>query len=157
MRLSKNEVRLRALKAAAGVALFTGAVACGELPTQNLAGRGSPHVEPADEQLTPDAGATTSDAQPSASYRDATARTEVVPPDAGLVAALDSGLLDSGVEVADAGDTDAESVDAGDNCFGLEGTGEDWFACCERIGWDWNRGCQAWGPPVPPEARAEVV
>lgn len=26
----------------------------------------------------------------------------------------------------------------------------DYLACCERIGWDWDRGCAAWGPPVPP-------
>jgi hypothetical protein len=23
-------------------------------------------------------------------------------------------------------------------------------ACCEAVGWDWNQGCMAWGPPVPP-------
>jgi hypothetical protein len=27
---------------------------------------------------------------------------------------------------------------------------EAYLACCEAIGWDWNRGCAAWGPPVPP-------
>ena len=27
---------------------------------------------------------------------------------------------------------------------------EEYLACCQRIGWDWDRGCAAWGPPVPP-------
>lgn len=26
----------------------------------------------------------------------------------------------------------------------------DWVECCQRIGWDANRGCSAWGPPAPP-------
>lgn len=27
---------------------------------------------------------------------------------------------------------------------------ERYVECCQRIGWDWDRGCAAWGPPVPP-------
>lgn len=26
----------------------------------------------------------------------------------------------------------------------------DWAECCQRIGWDPQRGCGAWGPPAPP-------
>lgn len=33
---------------------------------------------------------------------------------------------------------------------GAEGDWEAYVACCEAIGWDWERGCAAWGPPVPP-------
>jgi hypothetical protein len=31
--------------------------------------------------------------------------------------------------------------------------GEDWEAysrCCDENGWNWERGCTAWGPFVPP-------
>lgn len=30
----------------------------------------------------------------------------------------------------------------------------EWSACCERNGWNWNFGCQAWGPFVPPSMEA---
>ncbi|MBK6683886.1 MAG: hypothetical protein IPG45_05380 [Deltaproteobacteria bacterium] len=32
---------------------------------------------------------------------------------------------------------------------------ERYLECCQQIGWDWDRGCAAWGPPVPPSL--EVV
>lgn len=54
------------------------------------------------------------------------------------------GAQDAGAPWVDAG-TDAAVADAG-----ICTPGEDWAACCERIGWDWNRGCAAWGPFVPP-------
>lgn len=48
---------------------------------------------------------------------------------------------DAGPALADAG------TDAGLRCdVGSEG----WTECCEAIGWDWERGCAAWGPFVPP-------
>lgn len=46
---------------------------------------------------------------------------------------------------------------AAENCerTSSEDSWEAYLACCERIGWDWDRGCAAWGPPVPPSL--EVV
>ena len=63
----------------------------------------------------------------------------------------------------DAGDSDAAIVDAGPGDARVPidggavadagtclGSGPEWLACCEAIGWDWERGCAAWGPFVPP-------
>jgi hypothetical protein len=54
---------------------------------------------------------------------------------------------------ADAGAADATPGDAGETCNAVQGTPE-WTACCNRIGWDWRRGCEAWGPFVPPAMEA---
>ena len=51
--------------------------------------------------------------------------------------------------VADAGASDATPGDAGETCNAVQGTPA-WTECCNRIGWDWRRGCEAWGPFVPP-------
>lgn len=49
---------------------------------------------------------------------------------------------------ADAGSDAGEALaDAGVGC---DIAGEGWVECCEAIGWDWDRGCAAWGPFVPP-------
>lgn len=49
---------------------------------------------------------------------------------------------------ADAG-ADA-AADAGESCSAVGDAALSWSECCERINWDWNRGCQAWGPFMPP-------
>ncbi len=57
----------------------------------------------------------------------------------------DAAIVDAGP--GDAGPIDDAAVaDAGTCSAG----GDDWVACCEAIGWDWNRGGAAWGPCVPP-------
>ncbi len=110
---SRHTLKLKALRAAAGVALFTGAVGCGTVDTETL-----------DQATTiEDAGA-------------------VVARDAG--APRDAGFRDGGF--VDAGHPDAGFV----SCDQATMTPEDYIACCESIGWDWNRGCAAWGPPAPP-------
>lgn len=57
--------------------------------------------------------------------------------------------IDVGIETTDA------LVDASDTRARCPTAAEDfeaWAACCEAIGWDWNRdpACGAWGPPMPP-------
>lgn len=49
--------------------------------------------------------------------------------------------VDAGVEAA---------ADAGEVCSAEGDAALSWSECCERIQWDWNRGCQAWGPFMPP-------
>lgn len=63
---------------------------------------------------------------------------------------------DAAVAVADAApEATPEDVaadvadDAGERCDRDAGAAA-FSACCQRIGWDWNRGCEAWGPFVPP-------
>lgn len=65
---------------------------------------------------------------------------------ADVVTARDAQVADA--QVADA-QADDVSPDAGESCSHELGS-EAYLACCERIGWDWNRGCAAWGPFVPP-------
>lgn len=57
---------------------------------------------------------------------------------------------DAALILEDAGQ-DAALADAG-----ICDVGDGWGECCERIGWDWERGCAAWGPFVPP-ADGEVA
>ena len=52
------------------------------------------------------------------------------------------------VAVADAA-TEAAAEDVGERCDRDAGA-EEFSACCQRVNWDWNRGCEAWGPFVPP-------
>lgn len=77
----------------------------------------------------------------------------------GCYSAHGAGMADAGASppredatvVEDAGQ-DAALADAG-SC---DSWSEGWAECCERIGWDWERGCAAWGPFVPP-ADGEVA
>jgi hypothetical protein len=39
----------------------------------------------------------------------------------------------------------------------VENWWEAYSACCEAIGWDWSRGCEAWGPPAPPAMSVELA
>ena len=55
--------------------------------------------------------------------------------------------------VADAGaanDDGLSADDAGAACSRDTDGGESWVECCTRIHWDWRRGCEAWGPFMPP-------
>ncbi len=63
-----------------------------------------------------------------------------------------------GEDLEDAGDADFDAgagavvADAGaPHCHdAIDKSAEAWLACCDDIGWDWSRGCEAWGPPAPP-------
>jgi hypothetical protein len=59
---------------------------------------------------------------------------------ADVAAATDAGAA------ADAGD----AADVGEFCGNEGDAAASWSECCRRINWDWNRGCQAWGPFMPP-------
>jgi hypothetical protein len=122
--LERQHIRARALRAAAAVALLGGAVACGTAPATEL----PPPV---------DAGATAPEST------DASAAT------------LDAGLADASEAALDAGLADASeaTLDAGVACDREALTPEDYVACCEAIGWVWSQGCEAWGPPAPPQMK----
>jgi len=126
---SRDDIRTKALRAAAKVALLGAATGCGTAQSSAL-----------EAQTTPDAGERP---QVEDAAADSGARMDagtVVVGDAGIV--MDAGLgIDAGLETCDM------------NAL----TSEDYLACCERIGWDWERGCAAWGPPVPPRMSAAKV
>ena len=39
---------------------------------------------------------------------------------------------------------------AGVNCMSLEPDWQAYSKCCNDVDWDFNAGCEAWGPPMPP-------
>lgn len=125
-KMRRTDLEKKALRAAAKVALLGAGFGCGTTPTEGLQAN-----EATAETPPPDAGVASADA--------ATAI------DAGTVVVGDAGVLDSGLAM------DAGAMDAGaDFCDMGSLSTEDYLACCERIGWDWERGCAAWGPPAPP-------
>ncbi|MDB4928000.1 MAG: hypothetical protein JWM10_484 [Myxococcaceae bacterium] len=120
----------RALRAARAVTLTLGATLAGCAATVG----GSPAEVPPMEAAAGDVGSDVGN-------------------DTGAVTAADAGEdagEDAGaVKVADAGED--VSADAGESCTGDERDGgETWAQCCARLNWDWNRGCGAWGPFMPP-------
>ncbi len=79
----------------------------------------------------------------------------VDPPDDILDGSLPDALAaDEDPDAAPAVDASAADTSAPDaalaDAAGACAAGDDWAACCEANGWDWDAGCMAWGPPVPP-------
>jgi hypothetical protein len=159
-RWSRSEIRRRALHAAARVALL-GAVACGQTATQAVTAQ--PEVRSEAHSSAPDAAEAHADARPlfpdAASEVFADANEAL--PDAGEAlpdaheALPDAGEAspDAAELLADAGGPMCDELSvANDAGVVTEDAWKQYQACCEANGWDWNRGCQAWGPPVPPEA-----
>ena len=119
---TQHEIMQKALRAAAGVALLGGTIACGEdVPTQELY-RGSSGFSSQTNVVT---SATVS-----------------------VNTHFEAKLIDAGIRI-DAGVPGA--LDAGAVSCDRNGLSSDeWVECCEAIGWDWDKGCAAWGPPAPP-------
>lgn len=68
------------------------------------------------------------------------------------VPAMEAATADVGADVGAVAEAGKDvSADAGESCSGEERDGgETWAQCCERLGWNWNNGCGAWGPFMPP-------
>ncbi|MGE0786238.1 MAG: hypothetical protein AB7S26_11155 [Sandaracinaceae bacterium] len=60
-------------------------------------------------------------------------------------------LADAGIDAGVGAGVDA-GVDAGDVLCDVSDEWEEYQRCCDAIGWDFDRGCYAWGPYVPPGA-----
>ena len=56
--------------------------------------------------------------------------------------------------VADAATETDAGGDAGENCTPLQSQPEAYTECCRRNGWNFELGCAAWGPFMPPEMGA---
>lgn len=67
------------------------------------------------------------------------------------LATADADTADAAADTADTADTaDAmPATDGAPRCDRDAGT-EAYIACCEAVQWDFARGCEAWGPFVPP-------
>ena len=132
-RLLRPEIRRRALHAATAVAVGA-AAGCGALD-EPVAGAANLYDTTANDGqggLDGVAGADAGRTQPDAS----TIATRVA--DAGSRPDV----------AADAGTT--EVVTTGSVCR-QDADWESYTRCCQANGWDWNKGCMAWGPPAPPE------
>lgn len=125
-----DDITRRAVRAAAGVAMFATAFGCGDAPTLTLGGSRAPSTGASDQQPGEQNAATVS---------------HVVPVEMIEQAGLTASPIDAGVS------NDAGSADAGtpETCSQDDGW-EEYEACCQAVGWDPSRGCLAWGPPVPP-------
>lgn len=58
---------------------------------------------------------------------------------------------------ADRVDASEVAADVGEVCSNEGDAAVSWTECCDRINWDWHRGCQAWGPFMPPSMDGEVA
>lgn len=110
----------RALRAVAAVTL--GALTLGAAGCAATVSQGALDAQP-DAAGDPQPDVSTADARPDVS--------------------ADAEVADAQTDAADA------SPDAQETCEGIADLAAH-NACCARIGWDWNRGCAAWGPFVPP-------
>jgi hypothetical protein len=125
--LSRDEIRRRALRAAAAVALSCTSFACGDTPVTTL------NAPPISITAGADAGPTLpSDPDAAGSAQEAGETSDV------MILAADAG------EMPDAGAVDCSNA-------------PDFVACCAAVHWDVAKGCEAWGPPVPPAWRASEV
>ena len=159
--LWKNDIHNKALRAAAGVALFGGSFACGEMPAQTL---GS--ANPNSVQQENDTGVQSSN--PDALEAPVDTGVALTPDagvslDAGQIPPEDTGVaLDAGqVPSPDAGmSMDASSLPASDaglvQCNMEDGSWEAYEKCCAMYNWDPRHGCLAWGPPAPPSASSKA-
>ena len=83
---------------------------------------------------------------------DAAPMTDAMVADSGTDSGSDAGL-DAGERI-DAGSDAGVLADAGPDCSVLADLADTqpYLDCCNANGWDWDRGCMAWGPYVPPGA-----
>ncbi len=163
-KLSRSEIHLKALRAAAAVSLFGGTLACGTVDPQNL----SPQVRDTgsvQNQYVPDSGSQVvvdSGSDPvdlgtmvrmDAGFVDTgvSPDTGTAQPDAMVMA--DMGVrVDMGNSVSDAGTPDAGACTG----FDIQTEWEAYAECCREHNWDPSAGCSAWGPSAPP-SMVEVV
>ena len=125
--MTRNEIRLRALRAAAAVSLTAGLFGCAS-------------------EIEVDVGSGSGGGQGGASSSSAATATAT----ASTTTAASSGDApiepDAGADVTDASLPMDATADAQVNC--LEAT--DYAACCDAHNWAFEAGCMAWGPPMPP-------
>lgn len=125
--MTRDEIRLRALRAAAAVSLTAGLFGCGaniEIDTSSS--------DPGDEQ---DAEASSGEGSASASTSASASSSGDTPVEP-----------DAGAEPEDAASPVDATADAQVDCF----QAPDYVACCEQQSWSPEAGCMAWGPPMPP-------
>jgi hypothetical protein len=120
--MTREEIRRRALGAAAAVSLTLGLTAC----ATEVVVAGSPSGDGQGGQSGDTAVETAAGGQGGMG---------------GVGGATASGGQGGAVAVVE----DAGSPPA---CISLEG--DAYLACCDEHLWDWDAGCMAWGPPMPP-------
>ena len=122
--MTRDEIRLRALRAAVAVSLTAGLFGCAATIEIDAASGG----EQDDEASSEDGAASASTSGEAPTEPDAD------PEDAGADPEDAASPMDA--------TADAQVVDC------LQAT--DYAACCEAHNWAPEAGCMAWGPPMPP-------
>lgn len=126
--MKREEIRRRALGAAAAVSLTLGLPACtSQVQVGEAAGGGGQGGAEVATNVGGQGGG-------------------VVDGTGGVGGVAANGGAGGAVTAPDAGPAGA--------CAGLEG--DAYLACCDANLWDWDAGCMAWGPPMPP-AMPEVM
>lgn len=157
--LARNEIRRRGLRAAFAVA-FSGTVGCGAAVDTTAAGTGA-SVDAGDSTIAASDVAAAADsvalADAAVAAETATAADSAQPSDTQPLSDLAAAdiPLDSAVaaDVAHADDAVADA-DAGGKCSVYAPGSAEYDKCCADENWDFNAGCMAWGPPVPPTMAA---
>jgi hypothetical protein len=129
--MTRTDVRRRALRAAMAVTLGTAMLGCGTTVT-DPGRRGG------------DGGSTSADGGGATTPTDPIASTAT----AGGSDASAGGASGTG-GAAQASSSSTGGVDA-KKCDMTAMTPDAYTKCCQSVNWDFNQGCEAWGPPMPP-------
>lgn len=128
--LTRAEIRRRALRAATAVAASVAVNGCADLDVPVYGASSADGVGTQDGVTAADGAGFALDAGAA---------------DRGGPFSIGGGAADVAADVA------AADADDRDNCKELmQGDWGRYQKCCDENGWDWNKGCMAWGPPPPP-------
>ncbi len=137
--MTRTDVRRRALRAAMAVTLGTAMLGCGTT-VSGPAGQG-------------DGGSA------SANGGGTTTPTGAIASSSTTGGAVSGSGGDSGSGGAAQASTTGSGGAPAAKCSLSSMTPDAYTKCCESVHWDFNQGCEAWGPPMPPSMdwRAEEV
>jgi len=157
-KLERSEIRRRALRAAAAVALTV--TACGDPAAADLTGPAPTSADASQSEVAAARQPGQSDVASGETAAGETTAGEITGDGDGAVGANDTDgagdtpFVDSaqGADATSAAEV-AQGADAKADTAGHCDNTQPWRiyqACCEAVNWDWDKGCQAWGPPAPP-------
>ncbi len=177
-RLTRDQITRRALRAATAVAVGGFAPACATMDVAVVGSDDAAGLDGAADAAAIDVQAADASDAPrwpvgiggSGSSGDAAAGDDVAAQtDDGATAGDDAGapgddtgapgddtLATTDADTMATADADASDAAEADACVDT-GDWEAYAACCDANGWNFHKGCMAWGPPAPPTMHAAVL